>query len=88
MRVAWIPAREVLFQHLEGNLFTIQCLCLGDWLKVKDDGPWLFCQSAVCIETYDGLVNLATIDLNFFSTWIQVHKVPVGYRTKSDHKSC
>jgi hypothetical protein len=42
MMVAWSPAREVQFQHLEGNLFTVQCFCLGDWLKVDEGGPWLF----------------------------------------------
>jgi hypothetical protein len=83
MGVAWSPAREVQFQHLEGNLFTVQCFCLGDWLKVEKDGPWLFRQSVVCIEKYDGLAPRNTVDLNFFSTWVQIHKLPIGYRKKS-----
>jgi hypothetical protein len=52
MRVAWSPAREVEFQHLEDNLFTVQSFCLGDWLKMEEGGPWLFRQSDVCIEKY------------------------------------
>jgi hypothetical protein len=89
MKVAWSPAREVQFQHLEGNLFTVQCFCLGDWLKVDEGGPWLFRQSAVCIEKYDGISSPDNIDLNFFSTWIQIHKLPIGYRKKNpDHSSC
>jgi hypothetical protein len=83
MKIAWSPAREIEFEHLEGNLFTIQCFCLGDWLKVEKGGPWLFRQSIVCIEPYDGLAAPDSIDLNFFSTWIQIHKVPVGYRKKA-----
>jgi hypothetical protein len=83
MRVAWSPARDVQFQHLEGNLFTVQCFCLGDWLKVEKGGPWLFRQSVVCIEKYDGLAPTDTVDLNFFSTWIQIHKLPIGYRKKT-----
>jgi hypothetical protein len=83
MHVAWSPAKEIRFQHLEGNLFTIQCFCLGDWLKVSKGGPWLFRQFAVSIEPYDGLANPETIDLNFITTWIQIHKIPVGYRKKS-----
>jgi hypothetical protein len=70
MRVAWSLAREVQFHYLEENLFTIHCFCLGDWLKVEKGGPWLFLQLAVCIERYDGLADLESIDLNFFSTWI------------------
>jgi hypothetical protein len=49
-------------------------------LKVTEGGPWLFRQNIVCIEEYDGLGNPDTIDLNFFDTWLQIHKLPVGYR--------
>jgi hypothetical protein len=73
-------------------MFTLQCFCLGDWLKVTEGGPWLkvteggpwlFRQNAVCIEEYDGLVDPDTIDLNHFDTWLQMHKLPVGYRNKA-----
>jgi hypothetical protein len=33
--VAWSPAREIKFQHIEGNIFIVQCSCLGDWIKVE-----------------------------------------------------
>jgi hypothetical protein len=80
MKIAWSPAKDIQFHHIEGNLFTIQCHCLGDWLKVDQGGPWLFRQNIVCIEEYDGLTDPETIDLNFFTTWIQIHKLPIGYR--------
>jgi hypothetical protein len=80
MKIAWSPAKDIEFNHLEDNLFTIQCFCLGDWLKVEKGGPWLFRQSVVSIEPYDGLALPETVDLNFFTTWIQIHKIPVGYR--------
>ncbi|KAK1682888.1 hypothetical protein QYE76_043736 [Lolium multiflorum] len=80
MRFAWSPAREVKFRSLENNLFTIQCFCLGDWLKITKGGPWLFRQNAVTIEEYDGLVLPESIDLNFLVVWVQVHKLPDGYR--------
>jgi hypothetical protein len=83
MRNAWSPAQRIEFNHLEGNLFTVQCSCLGDWLKVKGGGPWLFRQNIVCIEEYDGLVDPESIDLNFFDTWIQIHKLPIGYRNEA-----
>jgi hypothetical protein len=53
MRTAWSPAKEVKFRPLEDNMFTIQCSCLGDWLKVTKGGPWLFRQNVVTIEEYD-----------------------------------
>jgi hypothetical protein len=83
MKVAWSPAQQIDFQHLEGNLFTIQCRRLGDWLKVSEGGSCLFRQFAVSIEPYDDFANPEIIDLNFFTTWIQIHKIPVGYRKKA-----
>jgi hypothetical protein len=80
MKIAWSPTKDIEFNHLEDNLFTIKCFCLGDWLKVEKGGPWLFRQSVVSIEPYDGLALPETVDLNFFTTWIQIHKIPVGYR--------
>jgi hypothetical protein len=80
MRIAWSPAREVKFRSLENSLFTIQCFCLGDWLKITKGGPWLFRQHAVTVEEYDGLVPPESIDLNFLAVWVQVHKLPDGYR--------
>jgi hypothetical protein len=83
MRVAWSPAREISFRSLENNMFTIQCFCLGDWLKITKGGPWLFRQNAVTIEEYDGLSPTETIDLNHLAVWVQIHKLPDGYRGAS-----
>jgi hypothetical protein len=83
MRNAWSSAQRVEFNHLEGNLFTVQCFCLGDWLKITEGGPWLFRQNAVCIERYDGLSDSEGIYLNHFETWMQIHKLPVGYRNEA-----
>jgi hypothetical protein len=79
-RVAWSPAKEVKFTTLEENRFTIQCFYLGDWLKVEKGGPWLFRQNAVIIEPYDGLVPAESVELNKFDAWVQIHKLPIGYR--------
>jgi hypothetical protein len=70
MRIAWSPAKEVQFHHIEGNMFSIQCNCLGDCLKVEEGGPWLFRQNIVCIQKYDGFAPPETMDLNTFETWI------------------
>jgi hypothetical protein len=82
MRVAWSPAREVKFRALENNVFTIQCFCLGDWLKITKGGLWLFFQNAVTVEEYDGLVLPDSVDLNFLVVWVQIHKLH-GYLGES-----
>jgi hypothetical protein len=83
MRNDWSPAQQLEFNHLEGNMFTVQYFCLGDCLKITEGGPWLFRQNVVCIEKYDGLVSTDIVDLNHFETWIQIHKLPVGYRNEA-----
>ena len=83
MRNAWSPAREVKFSALEENLFTIQCSCLGDWLKVTEAGPWLFRQNAVIIEPYDGISPIDSVELNFLAVWVQIHNLPPGYRREN-----
>jgi hypothetical protein len=83
MRNAWSPAQRIEFHHLENNLFMVQCFCLGDWIKIKEGGPWLFRQNAVCIEEYDGLMSTDHIDLNFFEAWIQIYKLPIGYHNEA-----
>jgi hypothetical protein len=52
-------------------------------LKVESGGPWLFRQSVVCIEPYDGPTDPDMIDLNYFSTWVQIKKVPIGHRNET-----
>jgi hypothetical protein len=83
MRTAWSPAKEVKFKALEDNLFTIQCHCLGEWLKVEQGGPCLFRQNAVIIEPYDGLSPLESVELNHVAVWLQIHKLSTGYRDKA-----
>jgi hypothetical protein len=83
MRNAWSPTKEVIFTALEPNLFTVQCFCVGDWLKIEQGGPWFFRQHAVFIEPYDGFTGPETIDLNSLGVWIQIHKLPLGYRNTS-----
>jgi hypothetical protein len=45
----WTEAKLV-----EKNLFLIQAHCLGDWKRIKDEGPWLFCDCALMLEDFDG----------------------------------
>jgi hypothetical protein len=83
MIMAWSPAREVKFRALEENLFTIQCSCMGNWIKVIEGGPWLFRQNVIIIEPYDGLVPEKSIELTRFSAWVQIHNLPEGYRNEN-----
>jgi hypothetical protein len=81
MKTAWSPAKEIKIKPLEENPFSIQCF--GEWLKVEKGGPWLFRQNAVIIEKYDGLAPIESVELNTIAVWMQIHKLPPGYRNKA-----
>nr|XP_020163477.1 uncharacterized protein LOC109748869 [Aegilops tauschii subsp. strangulata] len=82
MRVAWDLAKEVKIRPLEDNLYTLQFLCLGDWERVMQDGPWTFKGKAVVITPYDGFTKPSLIDLTKIEIWMQIHDLPDGFYPK------
>jgi hypothetical protein len=83
MFAAWNNAREVTFRAIEKNLFLIQAHCLGDWKRIKEEGPWLFRDCALMLEDFDGSSTVPPVIPNRVQAWIQIHKIPPLYRTEA-----
>ncbi|KAK1629914.1 hypothetical protein QYE76_004229 [Lolium multiflorum] len=82
MLAAWNTAREVTFRPIGKNLFVVQALCLGDWKRITEDGPWLFRDCALMMEHYDGASPNPPIP-NRVQVWIQIHRIPPLFRTEA-----
>jgi hypothetical protein len=53
----WELANDPKLREVDENLFTFRFFCLGDWKKVMNQGPWLFCKLMIMIAECDGLVK-------------------------------
>lgn len=80
VKFAWGLAQLPKYQETGENLFIFQMYCLGDWKKVGHNGPWIFHGFGMIIEDYDGRTDPASILLNGFYVWAQIHKVPDLYK--------
>ena len=54
-------------------------MCLGDWERVMQEGPWNFRGDAVLLAPYDGISKPSTIILETIDIWIEIHDVPDLY---------
>ncbi|KAF7100489.1 hypothetical protein CFC21_102001 [Triticum aestivum] len=83
MRNAWASAKDVIFKTMGDNRFLVQFLCLGDWNRVMNGGPWLFRRDAVVIEEYDGLTNVHEYKLDRIPVCARIMGIPDGLMQKS-----
>ncbi|KAE8820802.1 hypothetical protein D1007_01112 [Hordeum vulgare] len=79
MRMAWSLARGATFSALGENLFSITVNCLGDWKRITEEGPWLFRDHGVLIESYNGFTKLDEVALDKLAVWIQIVDLPPMY---------
>ncbi|XBI38444.1 hypothetical protein VPH35_123455 [Triticum aestivum] len=84
MRNAWIPEQGVIFKAKKDNLFLAQFMCLGDWNRVMNGGPWIFRNSAVVLEEYDGLTNVEEYKLDRIPVWARIMGLSEGLMKKTE----
>jgi hypothetical protein len=54
-------------------------MCLGDWERVMEGGPWNFRGNPVQIEAYDDYIKPSSIELFHLDIWIQIHVLPICF---------
>ena len=84
LRNAWSCAQGVTFNIRGPNLFLAQCLCLGDWKRVMEGGPWQFRRDPVVSVEYDGFTNVAEYALDLYPLWARIKGLPNGLTRKKE----
>lgn len=51
--------------------------------RILSGEPWSFDKSLVILQRYNRLTSLDDLTFDKVSFWVQVHNIPIGYRTKS-----
>ncbi|TVT97494.1 hypothetical protein EJB05_57259, partial [Eragrostis curvula] len=60
----------------------LTALCLGDWKRIMEEGPWIFRGCALMVEEFDGATAVPTVMPNKVPAWVQLHLIPPLYRTE------
>jgi hypothetical protein len=79
---AWGPTRKVTWRLVGDDKFVIQAACLGDWNRIMEEGPWIFRESGLIVEKYDGITQHETIKLDQVMVWIRINRIPELMRKK------
>lgn len=83
MRASWRCAKDVEFRPVRDILFTVQFMCLADWERVMEDGPWLFRDCPVIMVQYDGWSDVDSVELVHYPAWVRVMDLKERMRTGS-----
>lgn len=74
----------MIFKAQDDNHFLAEFMCLGDWNRVMNNGPWLFGNSAVVLEEYDGIPNVHDYKLDGIPVWARIVGLPDGLMKKKE----
>jgi hypothetical protein len=80
MDEAWGFAKQWSIRPVEENMFVLQVVCLGDWNRAMNDGPWIFRQMGVMLEPYDGMADPCSVVLESIHCWVQIRGITPLFR--------
>lgn len=83
---AWGLAKKVSCKTIGENLFAFQFFCLGDWVKVMDEGPWIIRGYAVMLEVYDGVSKPSSVVFKNLVMWVRLYDLPTAFWKESIRK--
>ena len=74
----WRPGKGIHIKDIPSNRYLFKFFHSVDMRRVLDGGPWTFDNFHLVLHHYKPGDIPATIPLNHFAIWVQVHELPVG----------
>ncbi|XP_031096904.1 uncharacterized protein LOC116001154 [Ipomoea triloba] len=81
MASIWQPAMGVTMRQLDSKRYLIRFYHEGDLNRVLNDGPWTYEQCLLVMRKLLPPAEPETVQLNEAEFWVQIHSLPVGFRS-------
>ncbi|XP_019168528.1 PREDICTED: uncharacterized protein LOC109164448 [Ipomoea nil] len=81
MAGVWQPAMGVNMRELQPRKFLFRFYHEGDLDRIISEGPWAFDQSLLVMQRVTRGMDPEMVPLTHADFWIQMHNLPVGYRS-------
>ncbi|AES77528.1 DUF4283 domain protein [Medicago truncatula] len=78
MARAWKSGKRVLMVKTDGDRFLFQFHHKMNAACILDDGPWLYDNFHIVMDSIHPSVVPISVDLNHLDIWVQVHGLPFG----------
>ena len=78
----WRPGRGMYVEDLEEGRFLFQFAHEEDVRRVMEGGPWNFDNHLLIFQRVKTREDPMKVDLKHIFLWMQVHNLPMGYRSE------
>lgn len=85
---SWRPVKGVFMEETtQMNTFIFKFFHDRDLKRILDEGPWTFNQQPLLIRKLNADEQIKDLKLTELYMWVQVHDVPIGFKSKFILKS-
>ncbi|XP_031127534.1 uncharacterized protein LOC116029627 [Ipomoea triloba] len=82
MATVWRPTMGVTMRQLPTKRYLIRFYHEGDLNRVMNEGPWTYEQSLLVMRRLLPGDDPETVQLQHVEFWVQIHSLPVGFRSE------
>lgn len=81
MMLVWQPVMGVTMRQLQTKRYLVRFYHDGELNRIMNDGPWTYEQGLLVMRRLLPNEDLESVELNHTEFWVQIHSLPVGFRS-------